>query len=58
MLNTNFDSWMQYFAGFLDEKTRIRYRKQLKGGSECRNGMFKVLLFLIIIAAGIYYMLK
>ena len=46
MLNTNFDSWMQYFAGFLDEKTRIRYRKQLKGGSECRNGMFKVLLFL------------
>lgn len=58
MFNVNFDSWIEYFGGLMDEKTRVRYKKKYKGGGECKNRIFKVLLFLIIIACVGAYMLK
>ena len=48
MLNTNFNSWMGYFTGLLDEKTRIRYKTKHKGGGNSINGMFKVLLLFVL----------
>ena len=58
MLNTNFDSWLEYFSGFLDEKTRVQYKKKHKGGGQCSNVIFKVILFFIIIGCLGYYLLQ